>query len=188
MKNVPNILSSIRILMVPLFIVVYFSDIEYARRWAAVVYAAASATDVLDGYIARKYNIITNLGRILDPLGDKLMAIAMVTCLTIDGRVPYWALGFYAAKELVMMICGAFIHKGLHKDMPSANVLGKAATASLFVVGVVLMLFDIPRDAADSLITFAICIAFMAFGSYALNFLGTIKKPASGERDDNNKE
>ena len=66
--NIPNILSVIRICLVPVFILVYFEDTPNSNIFATIVYAIASFTDVLDGRIARKYNITTNLGRILDPL------------------------------------------------------------------------------------------------------------------------
>ena len=57
---------------------------------AAAVYAVASFTDFLDGFIARKYGLISNMGKILDPVGDKLMTLAVLTCITVDGVIPVW--------------------------------------------------------------------------------------------------
>ena len=83
-KNVPNILSAFRIALVPVFVAAYFLDGGKVKVFAAAVYALATLTDFLDGFIARKYNLITNLGRVLDPIGDKLMTLAVVSCITID--------------------------------------------------------------------------------------------------------
>ena len=76
-------------MMAPVIAVVY-ATADRPRLWTAVLYAAACATDVIDGYIARRYNAITNLGRILDPMGDKLMAVTVMGCLAVDGRAPMW--------------------------------------------------------------------------------------------------
>lgn len=182
MKNVPNILSAIRIFMVPLFIAVYFSQYENSRLYAAIIYAVAAATDVLDGWIARRHNLITNLGRILDPLGDKLMTIAVLSCLTADRIIPPWPIVFFVAKELLMMLGGLFIHNRLREAMPPANILGKTSTFILFLTGLALLVLDMPPETASIIMTFAICIAFMAFGSYVLTFMSVLKN-SRDERD-----
>ena len=97
--NIPNMLSVIRICLVPVFILVYFGDSPNSNIGAAIVYAIASLTDILDGRIARKYNITSNLGRILDPLGDKLMTMAVIVCITIDRVIPFWAVTVFLIKE-----------------------------------------------------------------------------------------
>jgi phosphatidylglycerophosphate synthase len=79
--NIPNILSLFRLCLVPVFPLVYFSGMPYANLWAALVYAGAAATDVLDGLLARRLNMITRLGRLLDPLADKLMGAAVIVCV-----------------------------------------------------------------------------------------------------------
>lgn len=170
-----------RILLVPVFLIVYFCAGANSRFYAALIYLFASLTDVLDGWIARRFNLITDVGRILDPLGDKLMALASITSLAIDDRIPSWAVLFFAVKELIMILGGIVIHKRLHMDMPSANFLGKASTFVLFLVGVSLMIFNIPRETSSIMITFAICVAFMAFGSYVITFVSILKNPRSGD-------
>ena len=80
-KQIPNILSVIRLLMVPVFIAIYFSDIKNAEIWALAVFVAAELTDVLDGYLARKNGWTTEAGKILDPLADKLMQAAAIISL-----------------------------------------------------------------------------------------------------------
>ena len=81
--NLPNILSLIRLCAVPLVPLAYFSDLPGANWIAAAIYLAAAMTDVLDGYIARKFNLITRLGRVLDPLADKMMAFCVLVCIII---------------------------------------------------------------------------------------------------------
>lgn len=171
MKKVPNILSTIRILLVPVMVAVYFSGLQNARHLAALVFILAMFTDVLDGRIARKYDAISDLGRILDPVGDKLMTIAIVACLAIDKKLPMWALAFFFGKEMIMLVCGLVLHTRIRVEMPSSNHLGKAATAMLFTVSVLLLFLDIPQKTAAIMITCVMAVALAAFVSYALVFL-----------------
>ena len=77
-RQIPNILSAIRLLAVPVFVAVFFSDIANANIWALVIFVAAELTDILDGYLARRNGWITDVGKILDPLADKLMQAAAI--------------------------------------------------------------------------------------------------------------
>lgn len=120
--NIPNTLSVIRIVLIP--IVVVFAA-KGQMIGGIIVYIAACATDVLDGLIARKLNQITDVGKLLDPLADKLMIIAMVTTFTILGLYPLFVLLIIGIKELLMIIGGAFL---LKKDIVVfSNVYGKVA-------------------------------------------------------------
>ena len=179
MKNIPNILSTIRILLVPVFVLVFFSGTENAHAAAALVFLAASVTDFLDGYIARRFNFITNLGKILDPAGDKLMTLAMVICLAIEGTIPGWIPCFFGSKEVLMAAGGIFIHGRITREMPSSNFLGKTATFVLFCVGVVLMLFDVPPAFALGMIIVTVLLAAAAFISYIVMFAEIWKKHRS---------
>jgi len=183
MKNVPNILSAFRICLVPVFIITYFRE-EELHILAVVVYAVASLTDVLDGYIARRYNLITNLGRILDPIGDKLMTLAVMTCITIDRIIPPWALALFAIKEILMLIGGLVIHKKWKMSMPPSNWLGKVSTAIFFVVCGTLILFPgISKPVSEGMIALAIGMALVALGSYSFMFK-SIK--GRSQKDDGN--
>ncbi len=85
--NLPNKLTILRVLMIPLFIVVLLSGYYYV---SAVIFVLAALTDALDGYIARKYNLVTNFGKIMDPLADKLLVTAALVCLVELGDVAGW--------------------------------------------------------------------------------------------------
>ena len=74
--NLPNLLSLIRIILTPLFIILLFSDVPNAKFFALLVFAIAAITDAYDGYLARKYNQITPEGKFLDPLADKILAVS----------------------------------------------------------------------------------------------------------------
>lgn len=177
MKNVPNILSCIRICLVPVFAVTYFCEAGNVKIYAVAVYALASATDFLDGYIARKYSLTSSLGKILDPVGDKLMTLTVLTCITIDGVIPMWAVIAAIAKELIMVLGGAVIRGKLDGTIPPSNIFGKTSTVVFFIVCVTLMLFkSIPEKAATIMISVAIALMMMALVSYIITFISVIKK------------
>ena len=185
MKYIPNLLSVIRICLVPVFVGVYFSEEgSDMRLGAAIVYAVASITDVLDGYLARRNNWITNLGRILDPLGDKLMVCAVITCITIDQRIHPIALVLFVAKELTMLAGGIVISKKFKMDMPSSNILGKISTALFFFVCATVLIFPgIPQIYIDALMSLAILVTFAALGGYIMTFVSVSR---SRKKDANN--
>jgi len=169
--NVPNILSVFRLVLVPVFITAYFSGAEGAKLYATGVYILAAVTDFLDGRIARKYNLVSKLGRILDPLGDKIMTFAVLLCITIDKLVPAWAVIVFFVKEALMAVGGLLIYKK-YTDMPSANILGKCATVVFVVVCALLMLVDnIPKVYATALISIAIIVMLAAFVSYLIRYI-----------------
>lgn len=138
-KQIPNILSVIRLLMVPVFIAIYFSDIKNAEIWALAVFAAAELTDVLDGYLARKNGWTTEAGKILDPLADKLMQAAAIISLAVRQPVLIWLVVLFAAKESCMLAGALFIVKKRKAIAPS-SWYGKAASAVFACVVAVLIL------------------------------------------------
>ena len=177
MKNVPNILSSIRICLVPVFVLAYFCESGSVKIAAAAVYAVASVTDFLDGFIARKYSLISNLGKILDPVGDKLMTLAVLTCITVDEVIPVWAVLVAVFKEALMLIGSAVIRKREGGAIPSSNIIGKTSTVVFFVVCVTLMLFEqIPENIATIMISFALALMLIALASYLTTFIRVMKR------------
>ncbi|MDD6189744.1 MAG: CDP-alcohol phosphatidyltransferase family protein [Clostridiales bacterium] len=173
--NIPNMLSVVRICLVPVFILVYFSGSPNSNIYAAIVYAVASITDILDGRIARKNNITTNLGRILDPLGDKLMTMAVIVSITIDRVIPVWAVIIFLAKECMMGLGGLFLYNKF-EEMPPSNYFGKCSTVVFFAVCVILMLFrNIPHTVALVMISFALAVMLLAFVSYIIKFVRLLK-------------
>lgn len=174
--NVPNFLSLLRLAMVPVFAVVFFQPNPDARYWAAGIYALAFATDIADGYIARRFNQITRLGRILDPLADKLMTFTVIICIAIAGIIPLWAVGIFFLKEISMGVGALSLFRKVEDVIPS-NWLGKLSTGVFFVVCGALVLFPaIPRPWATGMITFALILTIAAFLSYVLEYLSVLGK------------
>lgn len=134
-KQIPNILSVLRLLMVPLFVWVYFTGENRAKSliMAAVIYSLAGVTDIVDGYLARKNNWVTNMGKFLDPLADKLMQAAAALCLAIDGILPWWVFAIFFLKEFFMLIGGLIILKK-RNIMVVSNWYGKMATGVFYIV------------------------------------------------------
>ena len=180
MKVVPNILSIFRICLVPVFIVVYFSGANDTKLYPALVYAIASFSDFLDGFLARKFKASSKLGMVLDPLGDKLMTISVMVCITIDGIIPFWAVLIAGIKELLMAIGGLVIHKVARANILPSNMLGKTSTVVFFLVCVALMLFrDIPVGVAIAMISFAIALTLCALASYLNKYIVVMKNRSS---------
>ena len=100
--NLPNILTLARIGAVPVMVVLLSCDTPEAGIWAAAVFGLASITDWLDGYLARRWEIVTILGKFLDPLADKLIVMASLIMFIPLGRVPAWAVFVILAREMVI--------------------------------------------------------------------------------------
>ena len=174
--NVPNILSLLRLAMVPVFAVIFFQPLPQARYWAALVYALAFLTDIADGYIARRFNQITRLGRILAPLADKLMTFTVIICIAAAGSIPVWAVVVFFLKEAAM---GLGAMSMLHKidDVMPSNWLGKGSTGVFFVVCAALVLFpSIPHNWATGMISVALLLTVFAFLYYLWLYLSVVGK------------
>ncbi len=100
--NVPNILTLARIAAVPAVVILLLSGSREAGFWAAAVFSLACVTDWLDGYLARRWQIVTVLGKFLDPLADKLLVMAALIMLIPYGRVPAWAVFVILAREMIV--------------------------------------------------------------------------------------
>ena len=108
MRHIPNVLSALRILMVGVFIY-FFVQAQYLA--CLITYITAFLTDLLDGYLARRNNWISDIGKVLDPLADKLMAVGVLIAFTVKAIVPLWVVIVILAKELIMITGGAVLLK-----------------------------------------------------------------------------
>lgn len=130
------------------------------------MFLIAGLTDVLDGYIARKKNLVTKWGIVLDPLADKLMLLTVLTCLTINDIIPLWIIIIVSIKELAMIIAGAILY---NKDfiIPS-NIFGKMATL-MFYISIFILNFN--SKYGEYLLDIAVLSALLAFTNYLLFYL-----------------
>lgn len=177
MKKIPNILTVIRLFMVPLFWFLYFKN----PALGGIVFIAACLTDVVDGFLARKLDAITRFGMLVDPLADKLMQISAVTCLYLSGIFPEWIVTVLIMKELIMIISAAFLFK---KDIViPANKVGKGATVLLSVMVVYFMFFNDVSPKTSEVISVVLGImAFFVLVSYLLLMIKNLVRKNEGQR------
>ena len=100
--NLPNLLTLARVAVIPLLVVIMLSDSRQAGFWAAALFGAAAVTDFIDGWLARKWGVVTVLGKFLDPLADKLIVMAALIMLIPSGRIPAWAVFLVLAREIIV--------------------------------------------------------------------------------------
>ena len=134
LKNIPNILSIIRILLVFVFVFVLFG--LNSPLWAIIIFLTAGATDVVDGFLARKFNWITNLGKILDPLADKLMQCTVLVSFYIYGIIPIWFVIPFFLKEGATLIIGWIVIRRRSVVVVS-KWYGKAAVCLFYLTVVI---------------------------------------------------
>ena len=134
-KHVPNILTIIRFLLIPIIVIFAFEDNYIAT---IIVLTISGLTDVLDGYIARKYNFITNFGKLMDPLADKMTQVALLGTLAIQKIIPVWIIVVVIIKEFLMVSGASFLYG--KELVVSSKWYGKLTTV-LFYVAIVCSLF-----------------------------------------------
>src|SRR5690606_23939387 len=100
--NLPNKITLLRVLLVPVFIVVFNLDIPYSTYFAAVIFIFAAITDSVDGYIARSQKLVTNFGKFADPLADKVLTSAALILLVGVGKIPSWIVIVIIAREFTI--------------------------------------------------------------------------------------
>lgn len=169
MKYLPNAITILRLFLIPVFIWLFFSEMEHNYVWALVVYLFAGVTDLLDGYLARKYDVVSVVGIVLDPLADKLMLLTALACLMLAGILPIWALTIMLIIEGFQIISGIILYLHPRQDVIPANKFGKAATV-LFSLSVSLMMLAPDFTATHILLILAILSKAISFGSYGIHF------------------
>lgn len=159
---IPNLLGYFRIVLIPLFAYVYLNATSIADyNLAALIVILSGITDFLDGYIARHYNMITEFGKFLDPLADKLTQAALLICVTDRFPALWYLVAIFAVKEGVMALAGVLLLRK-NKKLDGALWYGKVSTAVLYVVLVVLIFVPmIDIKLANTFI--AICGGLMIF-------------------------
>lgn len=134
---IPNILTTVRLIIIPFF--AYFLFKEESFWLAAALFLLSGITDVVDGWIARRFNMITDVGSVYDPLVDKLMQITAVVCLAVKEVIPVWIICIIAAKEVTMIAVGIVLY--IKKIVVHSNWYGKIATVLFYAVILALIVF-----------------------------------------------
>ena len=155
--NLPNKLTVLRVLMIPFFVVsllAFHGEVRLLRNLAAAIFIVASLTDMLDGKIARKYNLVTNFGKFMDPLADKLLVCSALICMIELRELPAWMVIIIISREFI--ISGFRLVASDNGVVIAASYWGKFKT-TFQMIGVVLLIFNIP--ALSTLTTIIVWIA-----------------------------
>lgn len=159
LKYIPNILTVLRFFLIP-FTIYYLTQDEYIA--AMIVLTISGLTDVLDGAIARKFNLITNFGKLIDPLADKITQVSILATLVVKNIIPLWILVVVITKEAAMVAGASFLYG--KELVVSSKWYGKAATVLFYLAIVLSMIFrDFGIQNSIDLIIYYIAVAMTIF-------------------------
>ncbi|HIZ78717.1 MAG TPA: CDP-diacylglycerol--glycerol-3-phosphate 3-phosphatidyltransferase [Candidatus Lachnoclostridium stercorigallinarum] len=166
--NLPNKLTLLRVIMIPFFVVCLLWDSgqnQTLRYVAAVIFIAASLTDMLDGKIARKYNLVTNFGKFMDPLADKLLVCSALICLIELGQLPAWMVIVIISREFI--ISGFRLIASDNGVVIAASYWGKFKT-TFQMIAVILLIFDfeVLRPLATACVWIALALTVISLVDY----------------------
>lgn len=158
--TIPNLLSLFRLLLIPVYVVIYLNAQETADYYvAAGILAVSCLTDLIDGKIARHFNMISTVGKILDPLADKATQFTLIICLALTYPVLWYLVGLFVVKESFQLIAGGInLRKG--KMLKGALISGKICTSVLFVSLIFMVMIENLSNTVIRVIT-VIDIIFM---------------------------
>lgn len=184
LKYIPNILSAIRIALVFAFAYVFFAFYPDGLAAAAGIFILSGITDVVDGRLARRFGWVTQVGKILDPLADKLMQCTALFCLAFKGLVPWWIFVFFAAKELLMGAGAILLFRKKH-EIGVSRYFGKAAVVLFYAIVCAILLFGDKMSVfgVNLLCAVAALCAAGALVMYYFNYLKKKKNRNAGESD-----
>ena len=171
--TIPNLLSAFRILLVPVMAALYCGAGNYPLT--AGVLLLSGATDVADGYIARRFHMVSDLGKVLDPVADKLTQTAMLACLLTRFEAMWGLLAVLVGKEAVMAAMGLFVIRRT-REVYSARWHGKLATCVIYaVIFLHIVWYDIPAGASIALAWCAIGAILLSLALYTAQNVRKIK-------------
>lgn len=171
--TIPNLLSLFRLVLIPVYVYIYLNATEtYQYITAGTIMAVSCLTDMVDGKIARHFNMISTVGKILDPLADKITQFTLTVCLSLKYPVLRPVLILFVVKEFFQLIVG-FINLRKGKMLPGALMAGKICTTILFVSLIALVLFpDMNPIAVDVIAIVDTAFLAISFISYILAYFG----------------
>ena len=158
--NTANKLTMLRVALIPVFLVLLYVPVPFHRTFALVVFILASVTDFVDGYVARHYNQVTDFGKFMDPLADKVLVMAALLWFVQDGRLPAWAMLVVVAREFAVTALRLIaVERG---RVIAAAWSGKIKTASTMVCICLMLVFALPW--LDALCTAVILVTTVYSG------------------------
>ena len=175
--TIPNLLSLFRLVLIPVYVYIYLNaqkDSEYLL--AGIIMALSCITDMVDGKIARHFNMISNVGKVLDPLADKFTQLALILCLSAKYPILYPVLVLFLAKEFFQLIV-FIVHIRKGHALDGALMAGKICTTELFVSLIGLVLFPhLNETAVDIIVLIDAGFLINSFICYVLAYFGKNKK------------
>lgn len=175
--NLPNKLTVLRMIMIPFFVFFMLTDyIGEAGRWVSLaIFIIASLTDLLDGKIARKYNLVTNFGKFMDPLADKLLVVSALICLVETGQLAAWIVIIITSREFI--ISGFRLIASDNGVVLAASYWGKFKTTFQMIM-VCLMIVNIPQltVVTDIVMWIAVALTIISLIDYLVKNKGVMKE------------
>jgi len=168
--NLPNLLTLARILLLPFFVATLIYN-QY--QYALIIFITASVTDILDGFIARVTNQITDFGKILDPVADKFFLVTSFILMSNMGLIPTWLAIMVISKDLIVVTGSVILYFVTHKLNIKPSILGKASSASqFFLVGLVLLQSNFPETVPVPAPVFSLVAVFTALAGFHYVYKG----------------
>jgi len=161
-KTVPNMLSFLRLALIPVFL---WLILTHQGGWAILLLAFSGFTDFLDGYIARKYNQVTRLGKLIDPAADRLYIFTTLIGLVVTGVIPAWLAGVVIARDVMLLIVYPILATHGYGPLP-VHYLGKAGTFALLYAFPLLLLANVFESANFVILPIAWAFALWGAGLY----------------------
>ena len=170
MKHIPNAITIVRLFLVPVFIYAFFSGGPNSQIYALVIYLIAGITDLLDGYLARKYKVVSVVGTVLDPLADKLMLLTALWCLSVTDAIPVIVFIIMVVIEGFQILSGIYLYSRPQKSVIPANKFGKSATV-LFALAVSMMVLLPDFSLTIVVVLLALVAKIVSFSSYMILYM-----------------
>lgn len=179
--TIPNLLSALRIVLAFAFLIVFYKEIKKKQMYLGMILLVSAVSDALDGKIARRFDMVTELGKILDPIADKLTQIVLLVCMLSKYPSILPVLILFLVKEVTVALSGAFVLRKTGNN-GGAKWYGKMSTAVFYIVMLSLFLFpQIPDKAAQIMIYVSGLFILFAFFMYMRLFAILLKGQRSKE-------
>ena len=175
--TIPNLLSLFRLALIPVYVYIYLNATEaYQYTVAGSIMTVSCITDMIDGKIARQFNMISNVGKLLDPFADKMTQLALTVCLSLKYPVLHPVLALFLIKECFQLVA-TIVHLQRGQALPGALLAGKICTTVLFISLIALVLFpDMNPGFVDLIAALDVVFLIYSFVSYIFAYYGNNKK------------
>lgn len=169
--TIPNLLSLFRLVLIPVYVVIYLNARENTDYYiAAGILAVSCLTDLIDGKIARHFNMISTVGKILDPLADKATQFTLILCLSLKYPILWYLVGLFVVKESFQLIAGGInLRRG--KMLKGALISGKICTTILFIsLIVMIMIPNLPDIVINIMAIVDVLFMLISFFDYLITY------------------